>query len=415
MDERSASRAPAGPPRDYSRLASTAFSRSQTAITALVVGAGALGNEVIKNLALLGVERLWIADRDRVEASNLTRSVLFCTSDVEGEIERGAHKAALAARRVREINPDVRVVPYVGEIADLGYGVLRRADVIFSCLDNEMARLELGWACSRLQKTLIDGGLGLMNYSSGQVSVFPGLDGPCYACRKGAERRRQLLQDLQGREDPCWRKEAAVELAEAIATTPLMASVIGAFQVELGLRGIRAKDGVETDSAGRAYRITLHPVPSLESSLFDRSPTCPLHESASVIREVRQRHDARSDRCTPLDLLDASGHPDGYLAFDWPMTSKARCRACSVQWEPLVRRARFRGQPCPGCGSLDVVEIEVLSGVRATSPWATRTLADLGLPRGHVYEVIPADDAGGARVHIEVTGDLIDAEGERSS
>jgi molybdopterin/thiamine biosynthesis adenylyltransferase len=52
--------------RDYSRLASTAFARERVAgLTLLVVGAGALGNEVIKNLALLRVGRsycqmLWI-------------------------------------------------------------------------------------------------------------------------------------------------------------------------------------------------------------------------------------------------------------------------------------------------------------------------------------------------------------------
>jgi molybdopterin/thiamine biosynthesis adenylyltransferase len=409
MDERSVQRAHPRPSRDYSRLATTAFSRDHTAITALVVGAGALGNEVIKNLALVGVERLWIADRDRVEASNLTRSILFCIPDIGDQIERGTPKAVLAARRVREINPDVSVTPYVGEIADLGYGVIRRADVIFSCVDNEMARLELSWACSRLRKTLIDGGLGLMNYSSGQVSIFPKEHGPCYACRKGADRRRQLLQELQGREDPCWRKNEAIEAAEGVATTPLMASVVAAFQVELGLRALQA---VDADAVGRAYRITLYPTPSLEPIVFERSPTCPLHDSASIVRTVRECPEARSDRWTPSDLLRQSGRIDGYLAFDWPMTSKARCRSCGHEWEPLVRRARFRRQGCPGCGNLDVVETEVLSGVRATSPWAERTLAELGLPRGHVYETIQDDDVETERVHVEVTGDLLDADAD---
>jgi ThiF family len=406
MDERPVQRANALTSRDYSRLAATAFSRHHTAITALVVGAGALGNEVIKNLALVGIERLWIADRDRVEASNITRSILFCIPDIGEHIAHRTPKAVLAAQRVREINPDVRVTPYVGEIADLGYGVLRRADVIFSCVDNEMARLELSWACSRLRKTLIDGGLGLMNYSSGQVTVFPKENGPCYACRKGADRRRQLLQDLQGREDPCWRKNEAIEAAEGVATTPLMASVVAAFQVELGLRGLQAGDA---DSVGRAYRITLHPTPSLEPLLFERSPTCPLHDSASIMRAVRECPEARSDAWTPADLLREADCIDGYLVFDWPMTSKARCRACGHQWEPLLRRARFRLQRCPGCDGVDLVETEVLSGLRATSPWAERTLADLGLPRGHVYEAI-RDDAGEAEhAHVEVSGDFLDA------
>src|SRR5947209_7959404 len=44
---------------------------------AIVGGAGALGNEVLKNLALLGVGRVFVCDRDTIETSNLTRSVLF--------------------------------------------------------------------------------------------------------------------------------------------------------------------------------------------------------------------------------------------------------------------------------------------------------------------------------------------------
>ena len=47
----------------------------------LVVGAGALGNEIIKNLALLGIGHLFVADRDRIEMSNLSRSVLFRRAD----------------------------------------------------------------------------------------------------------------------------------------------------------------------------------------------------------------------------------------------------------------------------------------------------------------------------------------------
>src|SRR5262249_9220187 len=156
----------------------------------------ALGNEVIKNLALLGIQRVIIVDRDRVERSNLTRSILYCTTDIEQEIARGTPKASFAARRAREINPDVDVEAHVGEVGDLGGGIIRRADVVFSCLDNEMARLELSAWCSRLDRRLIDGGLGLMNYSSGMVSIYPGAGGPCYACRKGTDRRRQLLQEL---------------------------------------------------------------------------------------------------------------------------------------------------------------------------------------------------------------------------
>ncbi len=78
---------------DQSRLA---------AARVLVVGAGALGNEVIKNLSLLGVGHLVIVDRDRIERSNLSRSILFRPAD------EGQPKATCAARRRRDLPRDRR-------------------------------------------------------------------------------------------------------------------------------------------------------------------------------------------------------------------------------------------------------------------------------------------------------------------
>ena len=88
--------------------------------TALVVGAGALGNEVIKNLSLMGVGYLAIADMDRIEQSNLSRSVLFRESD------EGRTKADVAARAARDIYPAIKVIPLNGNVlGDLGLGWFR--------------------------------------------------------------------------------------------------------------------------------------------------------------------------------------------------------------------------------------------------------------------------------------------------
>ena len=43
----------------------------------LVVGAGALGNEIVKNLALVGVGKISIVDMDQIEHTNLARCVFF--------------------------------------------------------------------------------------------------------------------------------------------------------------------------------------------------------------------------------------------------------------------------------------------------------------------------------------------------
>ena len=67
----------------------------------LVVGAGALGNEIVKNLALLGVGNVLIADMDRIENSNLSRSVLYRAAD------NGQFKAEAAAAGGAEYLPGI--------------------------------------------------------------------------------------------------------------------------------------------------------------------------------------------------------------------------------------------------------------------------------------------------------------------
>ena len=138
----------------------------------VVAGAGALGNEAIKNLALLGVGRLFVCDTDSIETSNLTRSVLFRLGDV------GRLKADVACQRAEELNPDVRATPIHGDLRfALGLGLIRRADVILGCLDNIAARVYLSRHGYRMGKPSVDAGLDTLN---GDVYTFVPPDGPCY-------------------------------------------------------------------------------------------------------------------------------------------------------------------------------------------------------------------------------------------
>ena len=87
----------------------------------MVVGAGALGNEVIKNLVLMGIGHIFIVDFDTIELANLSRSILFRESD------SGRKKAEVAAARAKEINPNVHVQYLHGDVTTaIGLGVFRR-------------------------------------------------------------------------------------------------------------------------------------------------------------------------------------------------------------------------------------------------------------------------------------------------
>ena len=138
----------------------------------LVVGAGALGNEIVKNLALVGVGHISIVDMDHIENSNLARCIFFREED------SGKPKAEVLARAAARVNPDIKTKHYVMPVQKLGDGFLDEFDLVIAGLDNREARIWLGSAVRRLGKYWIDGAIeGLM----GKAQTFTPT-GPCYAC-----------------------------------------------------------------------------------------------------------------------------------------------------------------------------------------------------------------------------------------
>ena len=156
-----------------------------SAAKVMVVGCGALGNEVLKNLVLMGVRHLVVVDFDTIEADNLTRSVFFTMDDAKA----GRKKALVMAERLREMNPETEVQTICGDIAfDVGLGLIRRMDVVIGCVDNRWARYCINRLCMRAGKPWVDGGIDNME---GTARVFmPGEN--CYACSIGPEGLRDL-------------------------------------------------------------------------------------------------------------------------------------------------------------------------------------------------------------------------------
>lgn len=183
-----------------------------------VVGAGAIGNEVIKNLAMLGIGNLVIADMDRIEQSNLTRSVLFRESD------SGKEKAVCAVRGAKQLYPDIRATPLVGNLlADAGLGVFRWADVVVGALDNREARVFVNSACARIGKIWIDGGIDVLN---GIVRGFHAPQTACYECTMS-----QVDWDLVNKRRSCSLLARRALENRGTPTTPTTASIIAALEV----------------------------------------------------------------------------------------------------------------------------------------------------------------------------------------
>jgi molybdopterin/thiamine biosynthesis adenylyltransferase len=206
----------------------------------MVVGAGALGNEVLKNLALMNVGNIVIIDFDTIEFSNLCRSVLFRASDVGG----GRLKADVAAARIQEINPAVKVKTIQGDIMiDVGLGVFRRMDVIIGCLDNRLARLFLNRLSYRVNKVWIDGAIENL---SGQLNVYQ-QGKSCYECQL-TDLEWSNIRTKLGCPDIARRNA----LQGKIPTTPISSSIIGAMQVQEAIKVIHGN--LKQSMAGEIFK-----------------------------------------------------------------------------------------------------------------------------------------------------------------
>lgn len=247
----------------------------------LVAGAGALGNEVLKNLALFGVGNIIVVDFDKIEYSNLTRSVLFRKEDAD----KGLYKAEVAAKRLMEINPTINVEAICGNLAtDVGLGVYRRVDVVIGCLDSLIARSLLNRLSFRAGKIWIDGGIGDLE---GQVNGYE-FNKNCYECSLTEDEIMELNPDARTGCAPVAKEN---ETFGRVATTPVSASIIAAVQVQEAMKIIHKDDidkGVFTPLVGIMFSYEgMHP----EAGTFNFSSykkDCISHEYWENVIEIPQ-------------------------------------------------------------------------------------------------------------------------------
>lgn len=360
----------------YSRLRLIPWWRQERLASArvLVVGAGALGNEVLKNLALLGVGTTYVIDLDCVEPSNLSRSVLF-----RGE-DGGLAKAEVAARRAREINPEVAFIPMRGDvITELGLGLFADVDVVIGCLDNREARLWVNRQCWKVGTPWVDSGIQEIQ---GVVKVFVPPTSACYECAM-TERDYQLLNIRYS--CPLLRREEILE--GKVPTAPTIASMMGALEVQEALKlihGLPVAAGSALVFNGVTNQFYSTQLPFRDDCLSHETYPAPVElplghrDSANALFEA-----ARAMMGGPLTL-----------GLDRDLVVSIDCPRCG--WKTEVLRARTRvGQAeahCPNCRELG--RPETRNTIAEDSPLAERSLKDLGIP---AYDIVRVDgeDASG--------------------
>lgn len=300
----------------------------------LVVGVGALGNEVLKNLALLGVGELWIVDPDLIEVSNLGRSAFFRSGDV------GRAKVEVVQERVRELNSEIEVEGWFGTVQRrVGLGRLQAMDIVVGCVDNREARWWLNQQCQRVGVAWIDAGLDGI---SGMVQPFHPERGACYECgmtdldfQKMAARQRCHGLVEEGRQ------------GEAVPTSPTVASMIAGLQsqwVVKHLHGLSVPWGEAWIWNGEGDRASQVRLPRREE--------CLAHERWEVTSELPSDYLHRPWREWMKKLEEAHGLARVRLQLDATYWEGWRCGVCgeSELFEQPQRELEQGGLRCPGCG-----------------------------------------------------------------
>lgn len=335
--------------------------------TVMVVGAGALGNELIKNLTLLGIGRILVYDIDAIESTNLTRSVLYRARDV------GRYKAEVAAERAMEMNPDVKVKAFVSNIIDdVGLGVFRRMDVVLGGLDNREARLAINQSCYKVNKPWIDGAIEALN---GFARVFVPGHGACYECTM-TEMDWRLINK---------RKSCALlthqQMSEGkIPTTPTSSSIIAGIQVQEMLKLLHSDRNLPT-LAGKGYVFNglTHDSYVVE---YQEKPDCMSHDIYEQIVEMPWS----AKNVTLREILEQVRRDMGenaVLDFDREIATEAVC-ACGEKKTLFLPVHKLRGEMlvCPKCGGQ--MRFDSIHSLNGTEPFLDKTPFEIGLPLLHI-------------------------------
>lgn len=142
----------------------------------LVVGAGGIGCEILKNLVMSGFKTIEVIDLDTIDVSNLNRQFLFRPADV------GKSKALVAAKACQQFNPSAKITPHHGSVKESKFGVsyVSQFTVVLNALDNIDARRHVNRLCLSANIPLIDSGTeGFL----GQVMPILKDTTACYECK----------------------------------------------------------------------------------------------------------------------------------------------------------------------------------------------------------------------------------------
>lgn len=348
----------------------------------VVVGAGGnIGSHLVPHLARMpNVSRVTLIDRDVYEAKNLS-SQDISPSDV------GKRKVGVQARRLRRINPDVRVEAIYDDVERVPLGKLR-GDVILACLDSRFARQHVSQFAWRLGVPLIDAGVeptGLL----ARVNVYvPDSESPCLECAWD-DRDYEALEQAY----PCADFVSRVAATNAPSSLGALAASLQAIECQKLLSGQfdRAAIGKQVliDASHHKHYVTG----------FRRNPNCRFtgHDIWTIEKlDTSPRELAVADA---LRLVRSQSNGNREIRVEGkPFAKRLTCAACGVARSLLRLECSLseKERACEQCGSrmiaagidlaeeLTLADLEECSGLRFS-------LQTLGFRPAEVFSVRAGD------------------------
>jgi molybdopterin/thiamine biosynthesis adenylyltransferase len=351
----------------------------------LVVGAGALGNELVKNLALIGVGEILVADLDRIENSNLARCVFFRPGD-EGE-----YKARVLAARAAELNPGVRITALVGDVRlTCGLGVFAESDVVLGGLDNREARLFVNQACWKTTTPWVDGAIeGLM----GVVRVFDPPDSACYECTLN-----ETDYELLAARRTCALLSREDMLAGKVPTTATSSSVIAGMQAQEAVKLLHRDEIGAPSLAGAGFQFVGLTHDSYVVR-YSRRDDCLSHDTYELAGATVVAADTQFGAL--LEQAAAVLGSDVVLELEHEVVLGCSCSSCGTTrsvGRPIYGLSAGAGI-CPTCGNHWQLQFTHSIGAEDVDLAGLRP-SDLGLPPADVVVA----RAGFDRMYFLFTG-----------
>lgn len=283
-----------------------------------IVGCGAVGNEVAKNLTLLGVGKLDLFDFDKIEIHNLTRSVLFRETDI------GRYKSEVVAERLKDLEPNIQARAFTNDFwEEMTFAMLEAYSGVICCVDNFEARIRLNQLCSLSRTNLINTGI---DSKFAQIDIFPfssDSDIPCYECGLPPS----VYSRIRERYSCGWLKKVAY-VEKKIPTTIITSAVAGAMAANFALELLRSEEKLTS----RRILIDSKTGQS-SSSVFHKNDVCPACSDLKNKISIFEGKALIGEKPVFLEYPD-----DAVVITSDPILVSRSCPNCDSEKEEIIFR-----------------------------------------------------------------------------